>query len=226
MNKLTGLLILILAILLITGCGVSLPKGPQPGDPAYAPVSSLYSQPQVQANGSIYQSFHSPFLFEDRRARRLGDILTINLVESTSATKQADTEITKESTVDIAEPTILKSISYFGFETDITADTEFRGEADSDQRNSLQGSISVTVTEVLANGVLRVGGEKWITLNQGDEYIRITGLVRPEDIQSDNSINSTQVADARIAYSQTGALADANRSGWLTRFFNSPYWPL
>jgi flagellar L-ring protein precursor FlgH len=102
----------------------------------------------------------------------------------------------------------------------------FEGSAKSDQSNSLRGSISVTVAEVLPNGILRIRGEKWLKLNQGDEYIRLTGLVRPEDIGTDNTIPSSKVADARIAYGGTGEFDDANRMGWLSRFFNSEWWML
>ena len=226
MTKIVRFAVVILMLTLMVGCGVNLPRAPQPGDPAYAPVSSIYRQPDPAANGSIYHAYHTSSFFTDRKARQIGDILTINLTESTSASKEANTEIKKNSAVNVAEPTLLQRIDDVGLETSISSANNFKGEADRDQSNSLQGSISVTVTEVLGNGVLRVSGEKWITLNRGDEYIRISGLVRPDDIQSDNSVNSTQIADARIAYSQTGELADGNHMGWLTRFFNSPYWPL
>ncbi|HSG61723.1 MAG TPA: flagellar basal body L-ring protein FlgH, partial [Pseudomonadales bacterium] len=102
---------------------------------------------------------------------------------------------------------------------------DFTGSADSDMSNSLSGNISVTVSDVLPNGVLVIRGEKWLTLNRGEEFIRIRGLVRAEDIAADNTISSTLIADARITYSGTGELADTNRQGWLTRFFNSVVWP-
>jgi flagellar L-ring protein precursor FlgH len=92
-------------------------------------------------------------------------------------------------------------------------------------RNSLSGNITVTIHQVMPNGTMLVRGEKWLTLNQGDEYIRVSGLVRPQDIGPDNSIESTRLADARITYSGTGATHDANVMGWLARFFISPLWP-
>ncbi|WP_313327993.1 flagellar basal body L-ring protein FlgH, partial [Stutzerimonas balearica] len=93
------------------------------------------------------------------------------------------------------------------------------------QSNSLSGSITVTVSEVLPNGILAVRGEKWLTLNTGDELVRIAGLVRSDDISTDNTVSSMRVADARITYSGTGAFADASQPGWLSRFFVSPLWP-
>ena len=103
---------------------------------------------------------------------------------------------------------------------------DFQGAAEADQSNSLAGSITVTVTEVLPNGVLRIRGEKWLSLTNGDEYIRLTGLVRPQDIQPDNTVASNRIADARFAYGGTGDFDQANQMGWLARFFNSEWWPL
>ena len=104
--------------------------------------------------------------------------------------------------------------------------SSFTGEADADQSNSLTGSISVNVIQVLTNGNLIVRGEKWITINNGDEFIRLTGMIRPQDISADNQIKSIKVANARIQYSGTGSFADTQKMGWLARFFNSSWWPL
>ncbi|WP_208533117.1 flagellar basal body L-ring protein FlgH, partial [Pseudomonas aeruginosa] len=100
-----------------------------------------------------------------------------------------------------------------------------KGDSQAGQSNSLTGSITVTVAEVLPNGILSVRGEKWMTLNTGNELVRIAGLVRADDIATDNTVSSTRVADARITYSGTGAFADASQPGWLDRFFLSPLWP-
>jgi len=101
---------------------------------------------------------------------------------------------------------------------------KFDGSGDSTQSNSLTGNVTVTVVEVLANGNLVVRGEKTLRINQGDEYLRVSGVVRPADVSSDNSVISTQLADARIAYSGSGFVADSNSMGWLARFVNS-WWP-
>jgi len=110
-----------------------------------------------------------------------------------------------------------------GAEYEAERDTSGSGQAG--QSNSLSGSITVTVSEVLPNGILAVRGEKWMTLNTGDELVRIAGLVRADDITTDNTVPSTRIADARITYSGTGAFADASQPGWLDRFFISPLWP-
>jgi flagellar L-ring protein precursor FlgH len=108
----------------------------------------------------------------------------------------------------------------------ITSANAFKAETDSAQSNLLNGIITVTVQKIYSNGNLAIKGEKWITLNQGSEYIRISGLIRPEDIDKDNQVVSTKVADARIYYGGSGPLAEANEEGWLGRFFNSVWWPL
>ena len=119
------------------------------------------------------------------------------------------------------------SPSYKGLslENNIAHDRSFDGSADADQSNSLEGNITVTVSEILPNGNLVVRGEKWITLNRGDEFIRISGIIRPEDIAPDNTIISTRLANAKISYSGKGELADSQQMGWLSRFFNGSYWP-
>ena len=105
------------------------------------------------------------------------------------------------------------------------ANRDTKGDSKAAQGNSLSGSVTVTVAEVLPNGILAVRGEKWMTLNTGDELVRIAGLVRADDISTDNTVSSTRIADARITYSGTGAFADASQPGWLDRFFLSPLFP-
>lgn len=213
----------------LSGC-VSLPA--EPNDPAYAPVYPPTPVPTEFTNGAIYQENFAISLYEDRRAHRVGDILTVRLDEQTKAKKEADTEIDKNSNSTIADPTILgKTVKgLFGndlsLNTQISSTRSFDGEAETNQSNSLSGNITVTVAEVLPNGVMKVRGEKWLTLNTGDEYIRITGLVRPEDITPDNMVSSQKLADARITYSGRGEVADASKAGWIVRFLLSTFFPL
>lgn len=212
--------------ILMTGCTIS--KQPVPDDPNYAPVYSAARAAPAPNPGGIYQVGFSRSLYEDSRAARVGDILTIVLSERTTSSKTADTEIKKDNSITFDEATVLGDNISFGdlsLNTSLTQNRDFEGEAASDQSNSLSGSITVTVSEVLPNGLLVVRGEKWMTLNSGEEYIRVRGLVRPEDIQPDNSVLSTQLADARITYSGTGDFANSNKQGWASRFFNSEFWP-
>jgi len=213
-----------IAFWLLGGCMASQPVR----DPAYAPPRPALPEATRANNGAIYQTGFGVRLFEDQRARRVGDILTIVLQETTTATKSASTSTTKENDVDIAGPTLLGGpVTKDGNEilaANLNSNQEFEGTGESSQSNNLRGNISVTVVDVLSNGYLAVRGEKVLTLNRGDEYVRFSGIVRPVDIRSNNTVLSTQVADAQIIYSGSGEVADASKHGWLSKFFLA-FWP-
>ena len=154
-----------IAVWLLTGCASV--RQAQPNDPAYAPATPNYNMPSQSSNGAIYQPYQRVSYFVDRKARHVGDILTVNLVEKTTASKKAETEIDKNATHSLPEPTLFQRINDFGLETSVNSSNSFSGDAESDQSNSLSGSITVTVVDVLPNGVLQVRGEKWMTLNTG-----------------------------------------------------------
>lgn len=220
-----GLLVL-LCVMTLSACKS---QGFKPDDPNYAPVISHYAPPPPAKGGSLYKEGYGLALFEDRRAARVGDILTVILDERTSSSKKNETDITKENSLGFDAGTLFgRGVTKNGSDilgASIAQDREFAGSAETDQSNRLQGSITVTVSEILPNGLLVVRGEKWMTLTDGEEFIRLRGLVRPEDVSPNNSIASTKLADARIAYSGTGAFADANKQGWAAKFFNSQWWP-
>jgi flagellar L-ring protein precursor FlgH len=185
--------------------------------------------PLEPSAGAIYPYGPDLALFEDIKARRQGDLLTIVLVERTDAQKSADTSLSRDTDIDIPAPVILgQPVTHNGVPVDtrLQSSTDFDGNGDSAQSNALTGSITVTVAEVLPNGTLVVQGEKWIGINRGEEYIRVRGIVRPVDIRADNTVLSTQIGNVEIAYGGTGELASANRMGWLGRFFTSVIWPL
>lgn len=231
MNQGSGkVLVAVSILLLMAGCATA--PEPRPGDARYSPVIPV-SQPSGQrAMGSIYAKGTGMSLWEDKRARRIGDVITLFLDERTVSSKSNKTAIDKDDTLDMNVDSLLGtqpsahlngSTINMGVQTDNSR--EFEGDANSDQSNRLQGQISVTVADVLPNGVLVVRGEKWMTFSQGDEFIRIEGLLRPSDVAPDNTALSTRLADARITYSGTGALANAQRQGWASRFFNTSWWP-
>lgn len=206
-------------------------QGPQPDDPMFAPVLPDIPAIEPGTPGAIYNVSTANYLFEDKKAVRVGDLITIRLVENMQAQKKADTNIKKDDKNELDSPIIFGSTptlknGQFSFETDIDMKRQFRTQADSKQSNSLNGTVTVMVTNVLPNGYLVVRGDKWVTINTGQEFVRVTGIVRPEDIDPDNSVESTRVGNARISYSGTGQLAEANRQGWLSRFFSSSWWPL
>lgn len=215
-----------LALALLAGCG-SLP---QKQDPGFEPAVPRPVQPEANNNGAIYQASTARPLFEDTKARHVGDILTVVLTEETDASKSASTSTSKGTSIETGAPTLFgREVTHNGrnvLGAEVDTNQDFEGTGDSTQSNSLSGTLSVTVAEVLPNGNLVVRGEKRVTLNQGEEFVRISGIVRPEDISPANRVPSTAVANARIAYSGRGAVADANAMGWLARFFNSPFWPL
>ena len=219
----------LICLMMLSGCAMMDDMAKPRHDPEFRPVApSAYQIPQHR-NGSIYQVGYDVRFFEDNRARRIGDILTINLVEKTDAKKESDTDIKKGNTTSISTPTFLGDVdpSRFGlnFNSSLSSSNDFSGETESTQKNSLSGSITVSVTDVLPNGYLKIRGEKRIRLNQGNEYIRVSGIIRPTDINPDNSVDSTKIADATLMYTGEGALADANKIGWLARFFISAVFP-
>jgi flagellar L-ring protein FlgH len=207
-----------LVLLLLAACTPVPPR-----DPEFAPVQPASLRPPIQNSGSIYQSGYDMRLFEDNKAMRVGDVLTIKLKELTLANKADDLSAKKKNSLLAEAPMILGNPT--SVETEIKTTKDFQGEGEANQSNSLIGDISVTVTELLPNGNLKVRGEKRVTLNQGDEYIRLSGIVRPVDIDADNTIASDKVADATIMYTGEGAMADASKMGWLSRVIYSPWFP-
>ncbi|WP_447788883.1 MULTISPECIES: flagellar basal body L-ring protein FlgH [Pseudomonas] len=230
MNRFVSVLALSGAVVL-AGCVAPPPK---PNDPYYAPVLPRTPLPAAANNGSIYQAGFEQNLYSDRKAFRVGDIITITLNERTQASKNANSQIDKNSETSVGLTSLFGSSlttnnpiggNDLSLNAGYSADRATKGDSKSGQSNSLTGSITVTVADVLPNGIIAVRGEKWLTLNTGDELVRIAGLVRADDIATDNTVSSTRVADARITYSGTGAFADASQPGWFDRFFLSPMFP-
>lgn len=224
MNALSKGWVVTMAVALLAGCAAReefVP--PKPDEEKYAPPKLDYSLPEAQG-GSLYRHNYLMTLFQDRRAYRVGDMLTVVLSEETESSKTADTQYDKSSNVGLSVP-VFGNKSLDDVSASVNGDRSFDGSASSSQGNRLEGQITVTVHEVLPNGVLRVSGEKWLRLNQGDEFIRLTGIVRVDDISRNNQVSSSRIGDARITYSGRGALADSNAAGWLSQFFNSPWMP-
>jgi flagellar L-ring protein precursor FlgH len=219
---------LLLAAAALHACAYAPDDASQAAPSSFRVAPTAYAPPPPAA-GTIYNPGGSFDLFMDLRARAVGDILTIVLVERTNASKESSTSTARGSSVDTGLPTFAgRPITKNGtpiLNNELQSDVSFDGQADSSQSNRLDGSITVTVAERLANGNLLVRGEKLITINQGEEFIRLEGIIRPVDIGPENTIPSTKVADATISYSGRGTLAATNRPGWLTRFFNSPWFP-
>ena len=230
MGSIMRILGLFAALLILGGCASTSEPPVQANDPSFAPVVPDYPRETVVEDGSLFRSHMANSLYSDVTARRVGDIITVTLSENTQASKSADTSTAKDTNVNLNPITGLagQAINIGGesIQLGVSSSRDFSGDAAANQSNSLIGAISVTVVDVLPNSNLVIRGEKWLTLNQGDEYIRLTGIIRPADISPENEIVSTKVANARIQYSGTGSFARAQEKGWLTKFFDSAWWPL
>jgi flagellar L-ring protein precursor FlgH len=175
------------------------------------------------ANGSIYSVASARPLFEDRRARFIGDTITINIAEKTAAAKKSETKAdrTHESSMGIPTVTGLPLKQLRGTAFAANSDTQFDSSGENTSSNNFTGTLTVTVIDVYPNGNLLVSGEKQIGLKEGEEFIRFSGVVNPNTITASNTVQSTQVADARIEYKANGFLDSAQVMGWLGRFFLS-----
>ncbi len=218
----------VLAVALaLVGCASTNQK-PIADDPYYAPVYPEAPPTKIAATGSMYQDSQASSLYSDIKALKVGDIITVILQESTKAKKSANNELKKGSDLTL-DPIYAGggNVTISGSPIDLRYKDSMntKRESDADQSNSLSGSISANVMQVLNNGNLVIRGEKWITINNGDEFVRLTGIVRSQDIRPDNTIDSQRVANARIQYSGTGTFADAQKVGWLSQFFMSDWWP-
>lgn len=205
--------------MLLSGCSVT---------PTTVVEHPTTVRPQVQvaqtgSKGAIYQASAYRPLFEDRRARQVGDLLTIVINEKTQADKQAASNGSKTGAVDSAIGTILglplKTLQ--GLAATGESSNKFADKSAVNSSNTFNGTITVTVVEVLPNGNLVVGGEKQVALDKGTEFIRLSGVVQPDTIQAGNTVSSAKVADARIEYRTGAKLDSAEVMGWLGRFFMS-----
>lgn len=221
MSRLHTIVLGVLGLFLV-GCGSAPAPTPEPEMvPSYEQLRGHRSPNQ---SGSIYQPGTEMVLYEDFKARRIGDILTVLLVEETSGQNSSDNSLNQSTEVNVAAPTFGGSVRP-NMNVSLGSENAFNGQSGSSQSNRLNGSIAVTVHEVLPNGNLVVQGEKRIRINQGDEYIRLRGVVRTRDIDPFNTLYSTQVADARITYAGRGTNSHNTTPGWAAKILFSPLWP-
>lgn len=217
---------LVIGLLLsLLGCALKPPTN------IHQPMTAkpIEKQTVASADGAIFHAGvnERPF-FEDMRARNVGDILTINIVEKTTGSRKSSGASTSASSINANLPTVtsgpLASLSKaFPISSSSSSKVAMTGAGAASE--DLTGTIAVTVIEVLANGNLLVSGEEQVALNQSDEFIRFSGVVKPTSISGDNTVLSTQVADAHIEYKNAGAMNevinDAKSLGFLGRFFQS-----
>ncbi|MCC4115925.1 flagellar basal body L-ring protein FlgH [Aromatoleum toluclasticum] len=212
--------VMAMAVLLLSGCAsiYSTPPTVVHQPMTVRPEARTQMAP---ANGSIYQAAQLRPLFEDRRARLVGDTLTINLVERNTAQKRANSSATRDSDVTggITAASKVPLSGLAGMDLQAGVKSDFEGKGASAANNVFNGTITVTVIEVYPNGNLLVSGEKQMAINQGNEFIRFSGVINPITVTAANTVQSTQVADARIEYKGSGYIDESNTMGWLQRFF-------
>lgn len=181
--------------------------------------------PPARTAGAIVAIDSYRPLYTGARASKPGDVLTIILAERTAARSGSSTSTDRGGNIGLTPPTAGPLSLFTPADINSGGTQSFKGTGETAQTNQLSGEITVTVTSVLPNGTLIVEGEKQLRLNRGDEAIRISGRVRPEDISADNRLLSTRLADARIRYTGKGEVARASKQGWLQRFFSriSPF---
>ncbi|TAM85043.1 MAG: flagellar basal body L-ring protein [Candidimonas sp.] len=210
------------AALVLSGCAIVPPEPVVTGPLSASPPPRT---PPPQPNGSIYQptAYGDYPLFEDRRPRNVGDIVTIIIQEKTNAAKNVDTNTDRESSMKLSMDTMPAAIFPNTLnskqDTDASGSNKADGKGSSTADNTFSGTITTTVIGVLPNGNLQIAGQKEIAINRGSEYVRFSGVVDPRSITSANTVLSTQVADAKMEYRSRGVMDEVQTMGWLQRFF-------
>lgn len=224
LTRIAIVFLIMFLVLSLTGC---VKRGTVRNE--YDPPKQAPHEEVKIRNGAIYQEGMPFGLFEDTTAHRVGDILTIKLVEKASAKSNSNTKAEKKQNVDMPPPKIaggeVTHNNQKVLETKVKAGRDFTGNGNSDQSHEFTGMITVSVAGVLPNQYLVVRGEKLIILNQSEEYMRFSGIVRPQDIDKDNTVESGKVADVKISYAGEGVLSSTNTMGPLAKFFQSPAYP-
>ena len=203
----------------LSGCSTHIQKkAALEFEPIYP--TELNMAPPSRPTGGIYSQAKGGLFATDKRASIVGDILTVNLAESFSATKAQTASSSKSDSFDVTMPIGLPNVLTGGFSEPgaLTSGTEqsFSGSGAAAQSNTLSGFLAVTVVRVHSNGNMEIAGQKKLNLNNGDEYVRLTGIIRPNDISASNLVDSSRIANAEITYIGAGQVADTGKKGWLS----------
>lgn len=240
--RLLMILIALAAVLMLAACG-----GGQTHHASYAaPAPPMvppqqYTEPEDrQANpGSLYNAAESPDLYADSRARRVGDIILVKVVESSKSKSKADTSASKDSSssLGVAAAFGSKTVGVIpgvsgvmsgsvGANPMLSTSTQsaLSATGETKRENYVTATIGARVLQVLPGGVLQVQGAREIRVNDETQYMVVSGLVRAQDVGADNSVESSQLADSKVEYYGKGVLADKQRPGWLTRLLDN-VWP-
>lgn len=217
MNARTPATLVALFVAVLAGCQSVPPTNvhqPMSARPALRATNAY-------ANGAIFNAGAARPLFEDRRARYVGDTLTVNITENTSASSSSNSSAGREGSISASVPAItgLPGKKFQGLSLAAESANDFSGQGAAAARNAFSGTVTVTVVEVLENGNLLVSGEKQVAIGHNQEFVRLSGVVNPSYITADNTIASSRVADARIEHKGSGYISEAQMMGWLARFF-------
>jgi flagellar L-ring protein precursor FlgH len=228
------MLIVLLAAVLTAGCASPKIAKPSPSANQEAalrnPPVENYPTPAIRSEGSLFSDDSRLDLFADMKARRVGDVITITITETSRANKTAATTLDRSNALTGEVNTILGqgagNVGGLGrmFNLDVSSDMSFSGSGSTNRNESMTARMTARVIQVLPNGNLVVRGSQEIMVNNEKQYITVQGVVRPSDIGADNSVLSYRIADARIDYTGEGDVSSKQREGWLSRFFNV-VWP-
>ena len=211
--------ILLLALAILAGCQTVPPTNvhqPMSARPAPRPET-------VANNGAIFQAGYTRPLFEDRRARYVGDTITVLITENTTASMKSNAEAQRSSSIkeSVSPMSGVLGKTFQGMSLNASGSNNFSGKGDTANNNVFTGTMTATVIEVLPNGNLLISGEKQLGIGPQTEYIRVSGVVNPTAITIANEVASAKIADARIEYKSAGYISEAQVMGWLARFFLS-----
>jgi len=225
--KISNYLFTLAMATVLQGCSTEPANEPMALSPDFAPVYPLASDRPKIATGSIYSNRQSDAWFGRGRNYQVGDVITVLLNETTQASRSQNSEVNRDAqnTLPTGVNTQLGKMSSVFNGVDVTKSaTDSKSKGTADQQASLVGSVAVTVVEILANGNLVIRGEKKLGLSEGTETIQVSGVIRPEDIGPNSTVQSRRLANAQIAYRGTGDLANAAKVGWGTSLMHK-YWP-
>ncbi|HXE37063.1 MAG TPA: flagellar basal body L-ring protein FlgH [Azonexus sp.] len=209
--------LVLLALVVTAGCTTVPPTNVH--QPMSARPAPRYEN--TQANGAIYQAANSRPLFEDRRARYVGDTITVAITENTSASAKSNNKLDKSNVgkASIGALSGLPGQTLLGLDYNTSSSNAFSGKGEAANNNVFTGNITATVIDVLPNGNLLVSGEKQLAIGHEQEYVRISGVVNPNFVDASNTVASSKIADARIEYKSAGQISEGQIMGWLARFF-------
>ena len=213
-------LIIIASIFIINGCSTYVEEV---NNKQFKPLTPSFEEfnREEPSNGAIFSTSSTGLFSSDRRAKKVGDILSVTLSETFSSSKGATNSSAKADSIgaEVGPTGIMRNFAGLGGSASKT--NSFSGSMATSQSNSLSGTISATVVRVFPNGNLEIKGQKKLRITEGTEYIRLSGIIRPQDISTSNTVSSTKIAEAQIEYVGAGILDSASKPGWGSALFRA-----